>query len=109
MCGITGIYAFNMVGRVSMINVAKATEALGRRGPDFQNAYNDDTVGLGHRRLSIIDTSAEGHQPMYDASERYVIVFNGEIYNYKSLKQELVGKGVQFYSETDTEVLLNLY
>lgn len=92
-----------------MINVAKATETLSRRGPDFQNAYNDDTVAMGHRRLAIIDTSPDGHQPMYDASERYVIVFNGEIYNYRSLKDELITKGVKFHSESDTEVLLNLY
>ena len=92
-----------------MINVTKATEALSSRGPDFQNAYNDQTVALGHRRLSIIDTSFEGHQPMVDNTERYVIVFNGEIYNYKELKQGLLQKGITFRSESDTEVLLNLY
>jgi asparagine synthase (glutamine-hydrolysing) len=109
MCGITGIYAYNMVGRVSMINVANATAALSSRGPDYQDIYNDQTVALGHRRLSIIDPTPEGHQPMWDMGKRYGIVFNGEIYNYKALKQELVAKGVQFQSETDTEVLLNLY
>ncbi len=109
MCGITGIYAFNMVGRVSMINIANATAALANRGPDFQDIYNDNTVALGHRRLSIIDPSPEGHQPMWDLGRRYCIVFNGEIYNYKSLRQELLQQGVQFQSETDTEVLLNLY
>jgi asparagine synthase (glutamine-hydrolysing) len=109
MCGITGIYAYNMVGRVSMINVANATAALSSRGPDYQDIYNDQTVALGHRRLSIIDPTPEGHQPMWDMGKRYGIVFNGEIYNYKVLKQELVAKGVQFQSETDTEVLLNLY
>ena len=109
MCGITGIYAYNMVGRVSMINVANATSALSKRGPDFQGSWNDQQVALGHRRLSIIDPTPEGHQPMWDASQRYCIVFNGEIYNYKSLRQELLSAGVQFNSETDTEVLLNLY
>ncbi|MEM8940264.1 MAG: asparagine synthetase B, partial [Bacteroidota bacterium] len=68
MCGITGVYAFNMVGRVSMINVTKATMALEKRGPDFQNVYNDQVVALGHRRLSIIDTSADGNQPMWDTT-----------------------------------------
>ncbi|WP_306416839.1 hypothetical protein [Fulvivirga maritima] len=96
MCGITGIYAFNMVGRVSMINVAKATSALEKRGPDVQNTYNDHSVALGHRRLSIIDPTPEGHQPMYDESGRYVIAFNGEIFNYKSLKEELQAQGHTF-------------
>lgn len=109
MCGITGIYAFNMVGRVSMINAANATAKLSQRGPDVQDIYNDQTVALGHRRLSIIDPTPEGNQPMWDMTSRYCIIFNGEIYNYKTLKQELVAQGVQFQSETDTEVLLNLY
>ncbi|MTI21191.1 asparagine synthase (glutamine-hydrolyzing) [Fulvivirga sp. RKSG066] len=109
MCGITGIYAFNMIGRMSMINVANATKALSSRGPDFQDIYNDQQVALGHRRLSIIDTSAEGHQPMWDRSGRYCIIFNGEIYNYKALKQQLESQDVQFHSQCDTEVLLELY
>lgn len=109
MCGITGVYAFNMVGRISMINVANATMALDRRGPDFQDIYNDNVVALGHRRLSIIDTSTSGHQPMTDPSGRYVIIFNGEIFNYKELKEPLLAKGITFSSETDTEVLLQLY
>ena len=109
MCGITGVYAFNMVGRVSMVNVANATAALSNRGPDFQDIYNDDKVALGHRRLSIIDPSPEGHQPMWDLGRRYCIVFNGEIYNYQALRKQLVDQGAKFQSETDTEVLLNLY
>jgi len=107
MCGITGIYAYNMVGRMSMINVANATQALSSRGPDFQNIYNDQLVALGHRRLSIIDTSPDGHQPMWDSNGRYCIIFNGEIYNYKQLRQEL--GGVQLQSQSDTEVLLHLF
>ncbi|ELR72770.1 Asparagine synthetase [Fulvivirga imtechensis AK7] len=109
MCGITGVYAFNMVGRVSMINVSNSTMTLAQRGPDFQGSYHDNIVALGHRRLSIIDTSACGHQPMSDHSERYMIIFNGEIFNYKELREQLVSKGVTFNSETDTEVLLQLY
>ncbi|MEM7109300.1 MAG: hypothetical protein AAF519_13835, partial [Bacteroidota bacterium] len=108
MCGITGVYAFNMVGRVSMINVSKATAALERRGPDFQHIYNDRVVALGHRRLSIIDTSSDANQPMWDVSGRYCLIFNGEIYNYKELKSQLVAKGVTFRSKSDTEVLLQL-
>ncbi|TRX56157.1 asparagine synthase (glutamine-hydrolyzing) [Fulvivirga sp. M361] len=109
MCGITGVYAFNMVGRISMINVANATASLAKRGPDFQDIYNDQTVALGHRRLSIIDTSDNGNQPMFDSSGRYGIIFNGEIYNYAALRQELISQGVAFRSKTDTEVLLQLY
>lgn len=109
MCGITGVYAFNMVGRVSMINLSNATMALEKRGPDYQNTYNDQVVALGHRRLSIIDTSPKGHQPMTDPSGRYIIIYNGEIYNYRALKAQLEAKGIEFKSGTDTEVLLQLY
>ena len=109
MCGITGIWAFNEVGRFQMTNLAKSTASLSHRGPDDQGTYNDHFVGLGHRRLSIIDTSNLGHQPMSSADGRYQIVFNGEIYNYKELKQELLHYGAEFKSESDTEVLLQLF
>ncbi len=109
MCGITGIFAFNEVGRFNMINLAKATGAISSRGPDNQGLFNDYFVGLGHRRLSIIDTSSDGNQPMSDVSGRYTIVFNGEIYNFQELRQQLEGQGVSFNSKTDTEVLLNLF
>ena len=109
MCGITGIYAFNQVGRFNMINLAKATEAISSRGPDNQGHFHDEFVGLGHRRLSIIDTSAEAHQPMTNKYGRYTIVYNGEIYNFKKLRQELESSGFDFKSSSDTEVLLNLY
>ncbi len=109
MCGITGLYAFNLVGRMHVVNLANATLALESRGPDFQDMYHDEHVGLGHRRLSIIDTSNQGHQPMTDPSGRYMIIFNGEIYNYKTLRKNLEASGVNFRSETDTEVLLQAY
>ncbi len=108
MCGITGIYAFNMIGRVSMIHLARATEVLAHRGPDFQNTVHDDAVGLGHRRLSIIDTSPDANQPMTDASGRYTLIFNGEIFNFSELRRDLESRGVTFRSLSDTEVLLNL-
>ncbi len=91
-----------------MINVSKATAALERRGPDFQNIYHDQTVALGHRRLSVIDTSSDANQPMWDVSGRYCLIFNGEIYNYKELQSQLVAKGITFRSKSDTEVLLQL-
>ncbi len=109
MCGITGVFAFNLVGKFSKINVAAATMALARRGPDFQDIYTDEWVCLGHRRLSIIDTRAVAHQPMWDESNRWCLIFNGEIFNYRELKQYLVSKGVSFFSESDTEVLLKLF
>src|SRR5690606_21506112 len=109
MCGITGILSFNLVGKFNKVNITAATMALERRGPDFQDIYIDDHVGLGHRRLSIIDTTEAGHQPMWDASNRYCIVFNGEIFNYRELKSKLEQTGEPFRSQTDTEVLLKLY
>ncbi|MFZ2907107.1 MAG: asparagine synthase (glutamine-hydrolyzing) [Cyclobacteriaceae bacterium] len=109
MCGITGIFAFNLAGKFNKIHTAAATNALAKRGPDFHNVYLDDWVGLGHRRLSIIDTSAIAHQPMWDETNRFCIVFNGEIFNYRELKDELVANGITFFSHSDTEVLLKLY
>ncbi|WP_027001616.1 asparagine synthase (glutamine-hydrolyzing) [Hugenholtzia roseola] len=107
MCGITGVFAFNEIGRFSLVRLAAATEALAHRGPDIGKLFNDYFVGLGHRRLSIVDLSSSGTQPMTDVSGRYTIVFNGEIYNYQTLKKEL--QGIDFQSDTDTEVLLYLY
>lgn len=92
-----------------MIHITNATMALKKRGPDFQDIYHDSNVGLGHRRLSVIDTRAIANQPMWDESKRYCIIFNGEIFNFKLLKEELLSRGVQFFSESDTEVLLKLY
>lgn len=109
MCGITGIFAFNLLGKINKIHVTNATMALEKRGPDFQDFHIDEWVALGHRRLSIIDTSSIAHQPMWDASKRYCIIFNGEIFNYQELRQTLVAKGVSFSSQSDTEVLLQLY
>ncbi|HRJ31107.1 MAG TPA: asparagine synthase (glutamine-hydrolyzing) [Cyclobacteriaceae bacterium] len=109
MCGITGIFAFNLVGKMNMIHLTNATMALAKRGPDFQDIYHDQFVGLGHRRLSIIDTSTLANQPMWDESKRFAIIFNGEIFNYRELRKELESKGISFFSQSDTEVLLKLY
>ena len=109
MCGITGIYAFNMVGGFNMVNIAKATEVLSKRGPDVQGIYHNDHIGLGHRRLSIIDTSEQSNQPFWDHTDRYCMIFNGEIYNYQELKSELEELGVKFRTTSDTEVLLYAY
>ncbi len=109
MCGITGIFAFNLVGKFNKIQVTNATMALQKRGPDFQDIYIDEWVGLGHRRLSILDTSSHANQPMWDESGRYCIVFNGEIFNFRDLKKDLEAGGTAFFSTGDTEVLLKLY
>jgi asparagine synthase (glutamine-hydrolysing) len=109
MCGITGIYAFNEIGRFFTINMFAATDTLSQRGPDSSGSFTHGYVGLGHRRLSIIDTSSDGRQPMTDETERYTIVFNGEIFNFPELKSQLTSKGYHFRSSSDTEVLLNLY
>ncbi|MFT6883785.1 MAG: asparagine synthase (glutamine-hydrolyzing) [Marinoscillum sp.] len=109
MCGISGLFAFNPVGRMNLMHLEASTRALEKRGPDVHDTWFDDVVGLGHRRLSILDTSDAGNQPMRDSSGRYHIVFNGEIYNYKALRLELSQKGVSFSSDSDTEVLLQAY
>lgn len=109
MCGITGVFAFNLVGKFNMIHVTAATMALHQRGPDFQDIHLDEFVALGHRRLSVIDTTSIAHQPMWDETKRFCIVFNGEIFNYRELRKELEGQGKQFVSQSDTEVLLQLF
>jgi asparagine synthase (glutamine-hydrolysing) len=107
MCGIAGI-----VSRDPEPHVAAMLETIEHRGRDddgvwsSQPANSGQKICLGHRRLSIIDTSAAGHQPMISADGRYAITFNGEIYNYLELRQQLRTKGHKFTTETDTEVLL---
>ncbi|MCW5899839.1 MAG: asparagine synthase (glutamine-hydrolyzing) [Flavobacteriales bacterium] len=109
MCGIAGILSFRP-GIVSKEVLKRMTDAIMHRGPDGEGQWIDASarVGLGHRRLSIIDLSAAGAQPMR-YMDRYSITFNGEIYNYLELREELERKGVAFVSQTDTEVLLALY
>jgi asparagine synthase (glutamine-hydrolysing) len=89
MCGITGMYAFNEAGRFHLINLQKSVDVLEHRGPDAQGTFIEDRVGLGHRRLAVIDTSSTANQPMKDHSGRYTIIYNGEIYNYKKLRDIL--------------------
>lgn len=109
MCGITGIYAWSEQSRTDLNKTETATDLLEQRGPDSKGCFYDRQIALGHRRLSIIDLQAQSDQPMSDSSERYTIVFNGEIYNYRFLKQDLEKQGVNFRTESDTEVLLELY
>jgi asparagine synthase (glutamine-hydrolysing) len=109
MCGITGIYAFNEIGRMHAINLSQSVQTLKKRGPDAQNMSLHHFVNLGHTRLSIIDLSTEANQPMKDDTGRYTIIFNGEIFNYQSIRERLVQGGVTFRTQSDTEVILKAY
>ncbi len=109
MCGIAGIIANHSLSKEDFIRCQNASNQLAKRGPDAEGIANYDWAILAHRRLSIIDTNAASNQPMEDSSARYSIVFNGEIYNYKILKKDLLEKGYSFKNESDTEVLLNGY
>jgi asparagine synthase (glutamine-hydrolysing) len=102
MCGIAGIYSFKNNGHKDIIR--SMTNAMAHRGPDADGFYDDDTMSLGHRRLSIIDLSENANQPLYDDTNNYVIIFNGEIYNYKEVKSKLVH--YNFKTSSDTEVVL---
>ncbi len=108
MCGITGIYCFNESAENYESKLKLAVESLKSRGPDSNGIFINQNIGLGHTRLSIIDTSAAGSQPFIDKSGKYAIVFNGEFYNHNDFRQELKNDGIDFDSETDTEVLLYL-
>ncbi|WP_414828105.1 asparagine synthase (glutamine-hydrolyzing) [Alteromonas sp. H39] len=108
MCGIAG-FSLMHYAEGDSATLQKMGETILHRGPDAGGVYIDDHIGLCHRRLSIIDLSEAGNQPMYSADGNLVIVFNGEIYNFLELREELVAQGVQFHSHTDTEVILALY
>jgi asparagine synthase (glutamine-hydrolysing) len=104
MCGITGFLGLN-----NDTLLKKMTRIISYRGPDGEGIFSEENVGLGHRRLSIIDLSSKGRQPMLDFQKRAIIVYNGEIYNFKEIRKELIDIGYRFYSQTDTEVVLNAY
>jgi asparagine synthase (glutamine-hydrolysing) len=108
MCGIAGI--FNLNGEpVSQVILRKMTDAIAHRGPDGEGFYIDSFVGLGHRRLAIIDLSPAGHQPMSTEDGNHIITYNGEVYNFQELRIELESLGHRFRSRTDTEVVLHAY
>jgi asparagine synthase (glutamine-hydrolysing) len=107
MCGIAGI--ISMRDRVSHARLKVMTDSLGHRGPDGEGWWSSDdgAVGLGSRRLAILDLSREGSQPMLSADGRYCIVYNGEIYNYKEIRATHAQKGILYHGNSDTEVALN--
>ena len=108
MCGINGILKFNNL-KVDENQLIKMRDSLQHRGPDSAGFYIKDNIGLGHRRLSIIDTSAAGNQPFFSENKRYILTFNGEIYNYKSFYGEIKSKGLTLKTSSDTEVLMCLF
>ena len=109
MCGIVGCLALALEADPDQGWVQTATERISHRGPDDEGFYTDPDVALGFRRLAIIDLSPGGHQPMRSADGRYWMVYNGEIYNYLELGQELRQQGVALRSSSDSEVLLEMY
>src|SRR5262245_43613151 len=112
MCGIAGIYAYHYAALdVDRDELRRVRDHMAARGPDGNGAWlsEDNRVGFGHRRLSIIDLSEAAAQPMISADGKLVVTFNGEIYNYKALRKELESKGRVFRTQSDTEVLLHLY
>lgn len=110
MCGINGFIKFD-VPKINEGSLEIMNNSIIHRGPDDQGTFSENNVGLGHVRLSIIDLSARGHQPMvYEHNQKKVIItFNGEIYNFKELRTELEKEGYRFSSDTDTEVMLACY
>jgi len=109
MCAIIGVASRSPSNAHSWLTTGR--DAMTHRGPDDAGEWwsSDGRVGLGHRRLSIIDLSPAGHQPMQDTTAKFTIVFNGEIYNYNDLKRELAAKGHDFRTHSDTEVILAAY
>ena len=106
MCGIAGL--INLNGEAaSPVTLKRMTDAIAHRGPDGEGQWVEDNVGIGHRRLAIIDLSSAGRQPMITGDQRYVLSYNGEVYNYREIRNELKTLGYQFQSEADSEVVLN--
>jgi asparagine synthase (glutamine-hydrolysing) len=106
MCGIAGLIQLDG-SPVSPAILQRMTDAVRHRGPDGEGHWIEGNVGIGHRRLAIIDLSPAGHQPMVSADHRYVLTYNGEIYNFRELQAELEAKGYWFRSKCDSEVVLN--
>jgi len=108
LCGITGIYYFDKDRRVDSAILKKMTDIIRYRGPDGEGYYVNENVGLGHRRLSIIDLKT-GDQPMFNDSKSIALVYNGEIYNYIELREDLINLGHVFRTESDSEVIVKAY
>ena len=108
MCGISGFFHFQKDIPAEADVIKRMTDVISHRGPDGDGFYVKQNIALGHRRLAIIDLST-GHQPMYSDDKKIVLVFNGEIYNYIELREELILLGNKFTTTSDTEVIINAY
>ena len=108
MCGICGQFNFATGEPVNLATIRRMTQAIAHRGPDDEGYFIRDSIGLGFRRLSIIDL-AGGHQPMFDEAQTVCVIFNGEIYNYKELRHQLQQNGYRFRTASDTEVIVHGY
>jgi len=108
MCGICGVFPKQSSSHISEDKIARMISAMNHRGPDEAGIYIDDHIGLGHARLSIIDLSS-GTQPIHNEDKTKWIIFNGEIFNYPELREDLLKEGHVFYTTSDTEVILHLY
>ena len=106
MCGIVGFNTNNISEPKSILK--KMADRIVHRGPDGEGYFSDDFMSLGHRRLAILDLET-GNQPLYSKDQNYVLVANGEIYNYQELKKELLADGYEFQTKSDSEILIYGY
>lgn len=109
MCGINGIFHLQLQKKVDKHNLEKMRDTLEHRGPDDQGLFVENNLGFGHRRLAILDVSKSGHQPYISENKRFVMVFNGEIYNFRDFYPELKSHGFIKKTNSDTEVLMQLF
>ena len=108
MCGIFGLINLNGE-RINREELKKSNNFLNHRGKDGDGYWTEGTIGLAHKRLAIIDLSTKASQPMSSENQRYIISYNGEIYNFKELRDQLESKGLVFNSSSDTEVVVNSF
>src|SRR4051794_25104519 len=108
MCGIAG-FMMHEGEAASPVVLRRMTEAVAHRGPDGEGHHVSGSVGLGHRRLAVIDPTPAGHQPMMTPDGRFVITYNGELYNFQELRSVLESHGHQFHTRSDTEVVLQAF
>ena len=106
MCGITGYIELDG-SPACLRELKKMTDSISHRGPDSEGHWLRNNVGIGHRRLSVIDLTTAADQPMHSSDQRFILTYNGEIYNFQELREELEAKGFQFQTQSDTEVVLN--
>src|SRR5262245_14633552 len=108
MCGIAGLVRFDNQAADPLV-VKRMTDAIAHRGPDGEGFHVSGPVGLGHRRLAIIDLSTAANQPLSNEDGSVLVIYNGEIYNFQSIRAELLARGHHFKSRTDSEVIVHAY